>query len=111
MIEKEPPKLWKGCLGGVAAIFLICSYPFLLVAQLVSVFFLGIDVEDEIRVMMILLPVLGGVIGVVCLLDMLGYTRMKIRYNPPVAPPPLPRTQSEECSNQEEEKIQPGKED
>ena len=34
----------------------------------------------------------------------------KMRYKPPTAPPPLPRTQSEESSNQEEEKIQPGKE-
>lgn len=46
----------------------------------------------------------GGIIGVVCLWNMLK--RRKMGYKPPVAPPPLPRTQCEECSNQEEEKIQ-----
>ena len=50
-------------------------------------------------ILLILVPVIGGVL-LAC----------KMRYKPPIAPPPLPRTQSEESSNQEEEKIQPGKE-
>ena len=48
---------------------------------------------------LILVVVIGGVL--------LG---CKMRYKPPIAPPLLPRTQSEESSNQEEGKIQPGKE-
>ena len=51
---------------------------------------------------------LGVVIGVVCLWNM--RKGWKMGYKSPIAPQPLPRTQSEESSNQEEEKIQPGKE-
>ena len=50
-------------------------------------------------ILLILVVVIGGVL--------LG---CKMRYKPPIAPAPLPRTQSEESTNQEEEKIQPGKE-
>ena len=50
-------------------------------------------------ILLILVVVIGGV-----------WLGCKMRYKPPIAPPPLPRTQSEESSNQEEEKIQPGKE-
>ena len=51
-------------------------------------------------ILLMLVIVLGGV-----------WLGCKMRYKPPIAPPPLPRTQSEESSNQEEEKIQPENED
>ena len=50
-------------------------------------------------ILLMLVVVIGGV-----------WLGCKMTYKPPIAPQPLPRTQSEESSNQEEEKIQPGKE-
>ena len=112
MSKEEPPKPWKGCL---AAILLICSGPVLVVAYA----FLTLqgngldhrkqDLADVLGKMGITLPLVGVVIGVLCLWDMLK--RRKMGYKPPVAPPPLPQPQSEECSKQEEEKIQPENED
>ena len=112
MSKEEPPKPWKGCL---AAILLICSGPVLVVAYA----FLTLqgngldhrkqDLADVLGKMGITLPLVGVVIGVLCLWDMLK--RRKMGYKPPVAPLPLPQPQSEECSKQEEEIIQPENED
>jgi len=69
-------------------------------ASLIFKIILGVLLHTVLGpILLILVVVIGGVL--------LG---CKMRYKPPIAPPPLPRTQSEESSNQEEEKIQPGKE-
>ena len=69
-------------------------------ASLIFKIILGVLLHTVLgQILLILVPVIGGVL-LAC----------KMRYKPPIAPPPLPRTQSEESSNQEEEKIQPGKE-
>ena len=97
MSEEEPPKPWKGCL---AAILLICSCPFLVVAYaFLTLQANGLDhgkqdLADVLGKMAITLPLVGVVIGVSCLWDMLK--RRKMGYKPPVAPPPLPQQENED---------------
>ena len=99
----QQPKKHEG-LGGkfvvvVAAVACVVLFVF-------SLDIIGFLLGPILLILLILVVVIGGVwLG--CKMIWLG---CKMRYKPPIAPPPLPRTQSEESSNQEEEKIQPGKE-
>ena len=90
----------KGCviamLLGFAGLIVLGAAPWLFYLPFIVIYPLW-------PILLMLVIVLGGVCGGVWL-------GCKMRYKPPIAPPPLPRTQSEESSNQEEEKIQPGKE-
>ena len=66
-------------------------------ASLIFKIILGVLLHTVLgQILLILVPVIGGVL-LAC----------AMRYKPPIAPPPLPRTQSEESSNQEAEPSQP----
>ena len=99
-----------GCLVAIGLCFAVLFSPVFLsggeisietapfVVVLYAIMIVAIFVANP-GLILIAVLVLGGV-----------WLGCKMRYKPPIAPPPLPRTQSEESSNQEEEKIQPGKE-
>ena len=63
------------------------------------------EYESQLYAEALSITVIGSV--VILVIGGVVYFGWKMRYKPPIAPPPLPRTQSEESSNQEAEPSQP----